>query len=127
MRISSDFTLDDVDFSRKTVSIEQNEDLLDRLSEKEVKPALSPEEIKSLEELWDMVEFVCGGKRTADFIIMYQLVDQGNSLRELAEMWGVSHMAISKRYKKIVNKLKFLVGTETNVIPYRRDRGGEKL
>lgn len=123
----NDFTLEDVDFSKKTISIEQNEELLDRLSEKEKTPVLSPEEIEKLEELWEMIEFVCGGKRTADFIIMYQIIDQGNSQREVAEMFGVSHMAINKRYRKIVNRLKFLMGTETDVIPYRKNRGGEKL
>lgn len=127
MRQKNDFTLDDVDFAKRTISIEQNEDILDSLSEKETVSPLTTEEIKVLDDLWEMVEFVCGGRKTADFIIMYQIIDQGNSLREVAEMFNVSHMAINKRYKKIVNRLKFLIGTETDVIPYRKNRGGEKL
>ena len=123
----SHFTLDDVDFSRKTISIEQNEEILDRLSEKEQQSILTQEEVKVLDSLWEMVEFVCGGRKNADFIIMYQILDQGNSLREVAEMFDVSHMAIDKRYRKIVNRLKFLMGTDTDVIPYRKNRGGEKL
>ena len=127
MRETSDFTLEDVDFSKKTISIEQNEEILDKLSEKTVIPALTPEETKTLEGLWEMSECVCGGRWTADYIIMYQIIDQGNSQREVAEMFNVSHMAINKRYRKIVNRLKFLMGTETDVIPYRKNRGGEKL
>ena len=127
MKKICDFTLEDVDFSKKTISLEQNEELLDKLSERTIESALTPEETKTLEGLWEMIEFVCGGKRTADFIIMYQIIDQGNSQREVAEMFGVSHMAINKRYRKIVNRLKFLMGTETDVIPYRKNRGGEKL
>lgn len=123
----SHFTLDDVDFAKKTISLEQNEEILDRLSEKEQQPILSVEEVKALDSLWEMVEFVCGGRKNADFIIMYQIIDQGNSLREVAEMFDVSHMAIDKRYRKIVNRLKFLMGTDTDVIPYRKNRGGEKL
>lgn len=123
----SHFTLDDVDFAKKTISLEQNEEILDRLSEKEQQPILTQEEVKALDELWEMVEFVCGGRKNADFIIMYQIIDQGNSLREVAEMFDVSHMAIDKRYRKIVNRLKFLMGTDTDVIPYRKNRGGEKL
>ena len=123
----SHFTLDDVDFAKKTISLEQNEEILDRLSEKEQQPILTQEEVKALDGLWEMVEFVCGGRKNADFIIMYQIIDQGNSLREVAEMFDVSHMAIDKRYRKIVNRLKFLMGTDTDVIPYRKNRGGEKL
>lgn len=123
----SHFTLDDVDFAKKTISLEQNEEILDRLSEKEQQPILTQEEVKVLDSLWEMVEFVCGGRKNADFIIMYQILDQGNSLREVAEMFDVSHMAIDKRYRKIVNRLKFLMGTDTDVIPYRKNRGGEKL
>lgn len=124
--MKNNYTLEDVDFAKKTISLDANIEILDRLPEIINKPSLTEEETKVYNNLWKMIEFVCGGRYTADFIIMYQVLDQGNSQREVAEMLGVSHMAINKRYKKVVNKLKFLMGLDTDIIPYRKDSGPQE-
>lgn len=123
MKEKNDFTLDDVDYTVRVISIEDNVELLDKLEDLPHVSSLTEEEKKVLDYIWKMVEFVCGGKKNADFVIMYLVLDQGYSQREVAEMLNVSHMAINKRYKKIINKLKFLLGQKTEIIPYRKSSG----
>lgn len=123
MKEKNDFTLDDVDYTVRVISIEDNVELLDKLEDLPHVSSLTDEEKKVLDYIWKMVEFVCGGKKNADFVIMYLVLDQGYSQREVAEMLNVSHMAINKRYKKIINKLKFLLGQKTETIPYRKSSG----
>ena len=123
MKEKNDFTLDDVDYTVRVISIEDNIELLDKLEDLPHISSLTDEEKKVLDYIWKMVEFVCGGKKNADFVIMYLVLDQGYSQREVAEMLNVSHMAINKRYKKIINKLKFLLGQKTETIPYRKSSG----
>lgn len=123
MKEKNDFTLDDVDYTVRVISIEDNVELLDKLEDLPHVSSLTDGEKKVLDYIWKMVEFVCGGKKNADFVIMYLVLDQGYSQREVAEMLNVSHMAINKRYKKIINKLKFLLGQKTETIPYRKSSG----
>lgn len=123
MKEKNDFTLDDVDYVVRVISIEDNVELLDKLEDTPHVSSLTDEEKKILDYIWKMIEFVCGGKRNADFVIMYLVLDQGYSQREVAEMLNVSHMAINKRYRKTINKLKFLLGQKTETIPYRKSSG----
>lgn len=118
------FTLEDVDFSRHNISLEDNIDLLDKLMERTIAPVLTDEEKLVSEKIWKLIEFICGGRRNSDFIIMYLVIDQGISQREVAEMLNVSHMAINKRYRKICNALKFLLGQDCGgYMPYRKPSG----
>ena len=122
--MKNNFTLEDVDFSRRTVSIENNVDFLDKLEERQYLPILTEEEKDVLDRVWRLIEFICGGRRKPDFLIMYLTLDQGISQREVAEMLNVSHMAINKRYRKICNALKFLLGQDCGgYMPYRKPSG----
>lgn len=122
--MKNNFTLEDVDFSRKMVSIENNIDLLDKLEERQYLPILTDKEKNVLDNVWRLIEFICGGRRKSDFLIMYLTLDQGISQREVAEMLKVSHMAINKRFRKICNELKFLLGQDCDgYMPYRKPSG----
>lgn len=116
---------DTVAYNQKIVSL--NDDLLSEIiyeSDNEVEP--DPQVTKYRRRLWEDIKKVCGGMMTVDYLIMYQHVYLGESFRKICDRFGVTHMAIFKRFKKVIQKLQFLYGVDSNKIPYNR-REGSKL
>lgn len=116
---------DTIAYNQKMVSL--NDDLLSEIlyePDNEIEP--DPQITKYRRRLWDDIKKVCGGMMTVDYLIMYQHVYLGESFRKICDRFGVTHMAIFKRFKKVIQKLQFLYGVDNNKIPYNR-REGSKL
>ena len=103
-----------------------DENLVEVLAERDVLSPLTEEEMSYRDRLWTDIEKVSGGKNTVDYIIAYQHVYLGESFRKIGPRFNVSHMAISKRFHKVIQKLRFLYGVEIDKVPYKR-REGSKL
>ena len=103
-----------------------DENLAEVLAERDVLSPLTEEELSYRDRLWTDIEKVSGGKNTVDYIIAYQQVYLGESFRKIGPRFNVSHMAISKRFHKVIQKLRFLYGVEIDKVPYKR-REGSKL
>ena len=113
----------DLWFQKNVVSLDSEE-----FEELEYIPPTNPlseDERKLQDRLWKDVRQVCGSIYNPDYIIMYQHVYLGESLRNIASRLGVSHMAVHKRYKKVIQKLKYLYGFSNDVKPYRRKEGNK--
>lgn len=108
---------------QKVLSLNDNI-ISDTLYESEEQP-LDDETLEYKTRLWSDIKKVCGGIISVDYIIMYQHIYLGESFRKICERFNVTHTAIHKRYKKVVQKLQFLYGIE-NKVPYKR-REGSKL
>ena len=118
-------TFDDIAFNKRFISL--NDELLSDIAydpERVSEP--DPEVVKYRNRLWEDIKKVCGGIMTVDYLIMYQHIYLGESFRKICDRFGVTHMAIFKRFKKVIQKLQFLYGVENNKIPYNR-REGSKL
>lgn len=116
---------DTIAYNQKMVSL--NDELLaDVLYEKEPDAEPDPQLTKYRRRLWEDIKKVCGGMMTVDYLIMYQHVYLGESFRKICDRFGVTHMAIFKRFKKVIQKLQFLYGVDNDKIPYNR-REGSKL
>lgn len=103
-----------------------DENLIEVLAERSITSSLTEEESYYRDRLWTDIEKVSGGKNTVDYIIAYQHVYLGESFRKIGPRFNVSHMAISKRFHKVIQKLRFLYGVEIDKVPYKR-REGSKL
>ena len=113
----------DLWFQRNVVSLDSEE-----FEELEYIPPTNPlseDERKLQDRLWKDVRQVCGSIYNPDYIIMYQHVYLGESLRNIASRLNVSHMAVQKRFKKVIQKLKYLYGFSNEVKPYRRKEGNK--
>ena len=116
---------DTIAYNQKMVSL--NDELLaDVLYEKEPDAEPDPQLTKYRRRLWEDIKKVCGGMMTVDYLIMYQHVYLGESFRKICDRFDVTHMAIFKRFKKVIQKLQFLYGVDNDKIPYNR-REGSKL
>lgn len=114
---------DTIVYHQKVLSLNDNI-ISDTLYESEEQP-LDDETLEYKTRLWSDIKKVCGGIISVDYIIMYQHIYLGESFRKICERFNVTHTAIHKRYKKVVQKLQFLYGIE-NKVPYKR-REGSKL
>lgn len=111
----------DLWFQKNVVSLDSEE-----LESLEYNPPIHPmseEERRLQDRLWKDVRQVCGSIYNPDYVIMYQHVYLGESLRNIASRLNVSHMAVQKRFKKVIQKLKYLYGFSNEVKPYRRKEG----
>lgn len=116
---------DTINYNQKIISL--NDDILINIMDTDNQEStLDPNIVKYRGRLWDDIKKVCGGIITVDYLIMYQHVYLGESYRKISERFGVTHMAIYKRFNKIIQKLQFLYGVGGNKIPYYR-REGNKL
>lgn len=118
-------TFDDIAFNKRFISL--NDELATSLAydpEDVVEP--DKEVTKYRNRIWDDIKKVCGGIMTVDYLIMYQHIYLGESFRKICDRFGVTHMAIFKRFRKVIQKLQFLYGVDNNKIPYNR-REGSKL
>lgn len=114
---------DTIVYHQKVLSLNDNI-ISDTLYESDEQP-LDDETLEYKTRLWSDIKKVCGGIISVDYIIMYQHIYLGESFRKICERFNVTHTAIHKRYKKVVQKLQFLYGIE-NKVPYKR-REGSKL
>lgn len=118
-------TFDDIAFNKKFISL--NDELLSEVYyDPEQIPEPDPEVMKYRNRVWEDIKKVCGGIMTVDYLIMYQHVYLGESFRKICDRFGVTHMAIFKRFRKVIQKLQFLYGVDTSKTPYNR-REGSKL
>jgi len=118
-------TFDDIAFNKKFISL--NDELLSEVAyDPEQVSEPDPEVTKYRNRVWEDIKKVCGGIMTVDYLIMYQHVYLGESFRKICDRFGVTHMAIFKRFRKVIQKLQFLYGVDNNKIPYNR-REGSKL
>lgn len=118
-------TFDDIAFNKRFISL--NDELATSLAydpEDVVEP--DKEVTKYRNRIWADIKKVCGGIMTVDYLIMYQHIYLGESFRKICDRFGVTHMAIFKRFRKVIQKLQFLYGVDNNKIPYNR-REGSKL
>lgn len=116
---------DTIVYNNKIISL--NDDLLtDLILEPSKDEPEDKELVKYKKRLWEDIKKVCGGTMTVDYLIMYQHIYLGESFRRICERFGVTHMAIFKRFKKVIQKLQFLYGVDYNKVPYNR-REGSKL
>lgn len=119
---SQDF--DTLAYHQKVISLDDNI-LCETLYERE-QTKLDDEVLSYKNRLWSDIKKVCGGMISVDYLIMYQHIYLGESFRKICERFNVTHTAIHKRYRKVIQKLKFLYGIDNNKIPYKR-REGSKL
>ena len=118
-------TFDDIAFNKKFISL--NDELLSEVYyDPEQIPEPDPEVMKYRKRGWEDIKKECGGIMTVDYLIMYQHVYLGESFRKICDRFGVTHMAIFKRFRKVIQKLQFLYGVDTSKTPYNR-REGSKL
>jgi len=118
-------TFDDIAFNKRFISL--NDELLSEVAyDPEQVSEPDPEVTKYRNRVWEDIKKVCGGIMTVDYLIMYQHVYLGESFRKICDRFGVTHMAIFKRFRKVIQKLQFLYGVDNNKIPYNR-REGSKL
>lgn len=118
-------TFDDIAFNKRFISL--NDELLSEVAyDPEQVSEPDPDVIKYRNRVWEDIKKVCGGIMTVDYLIMYQHVYLGESFRKICDRFGVTHMAIFKRFRKVIQKLQFLYGVDNNKIPYNR-REGSKL
>lgn len=118
-------TFDDIAFNKRFISL--NDELATEI-------AYDPEQVVEPDKnvtmyrnrVWEDIKKVCGGIMTVDYLIMYQHIYLGESFRKICDRFGVTHMAIFKRFRKVIQKLQFLYGVDSNKIPYNR-REGSKL
>jgi hypothetical protein len=116
---------DTILYNSRIISLD-DESMEDVLPEIEHTDPLTDEEKKYRDRIWSDIKKVCGGQITVDFLIMYQHIYLGDSFRKIGERFSVSHMAVFKRFKKVVQKLRFLYGVDSMKVPYKR-REGSKL
>jgi len=118
-------TFDDIAFNKRFISL--NDELLSEVAyDPEQVSEPDPEVTKYRNRVWEDIKKVCGGIMTVDYLIMYQHVYLGESFRKICDRFGVTHMAIFKRFRKVIQKLQFLYGVDNKKIPYNR-REGSKL
>lgn len=118
---------DTIVYNNRVVSL--NDDILTEMlyEQSEEDEVVKDPAIEALRNrLWKDIKKVCGGIMTVDYLIMYQHIYLGESFRKICDRFGVTHMAIFKRFKKVIQKLQFLYGVDNNKIPYNR-REGNKL
>ena len=118
-------TFDDIAFNKRFISL--NDELLSEVAyDPEQVSEPDPEVTKYRNRVWEDIKKVCGGIMTVDYLITYQHVYLVESFRKIYDRFGVTHMAIFKRFRKVIQKLQFLYGVDNNKIPYNR-REGSKL
>lgn len=118
-------TFDDIAFNKRFISL--NDELATEIAydpEQVVEPDKNVTKYRN--RVWEDIKKVCGGIMTVDYLIMYQHIYLGESFRKICDRFGVTHMAIFKRFRKVIQKLQFLYGVDSNKIPYNR-REGSKL
>lgn len=115
---------DDMNYRRRVITIDDNIEL-ENIAEKEFQSALTEEEKKRQNSLWEDLEFVCGGKFTSKYLIIYMNFYLQLSLRDIAQLMNVTHTAVDKRKQAALNSLRYLYGLDTDRIPYRKEKGGK--
>ena len=111
----------DLWFQKYVISLDSKD--LESLEYTPPTDSLSEEERKLQDRLWKDVRQVCGSIYNPDYVIMYQHIYLGESIRNIASRLNVTQTAVHKRYKKVIQKLKYLYGFSNDIKPYRQKEG----